>query len=164
MRDKTVPSQLVSIILTIKYTYKANGYLKMYLIHGGQIKPLLALQRGWTPNLRTSSLAAGCSEMARAETAIQCDLAFLSSWSKIPEREEASLLQILEPLWREMSIQIRSPKPLLPAWRFSAGYPVWNRGNAHSLALAFFLCKITYHPACPHASHLPQRSVSQTQI
>lgn len=45
MRDKIVPSQLLSITLTIKYTYKANGYLKMYLIHGRQIKPLLAFQR-----------------------------------------------------------------------------------------------------------------------
>ena len=45
MRDKTVPSQLLGITLTIKYTYKANGYLKMYLIHSRQIKPLLDLQR-----------------------------------------------------------------------------------------------------------------------
>lgn len=45
MRDKTVFSQLLRIILTVKYTYKANGYLKMYLIHGRQIKPLLAFQR-----------------------------------------------------------------------------------------------------------------------
>lgn len=36
MRHKTVPSQLLSIILAIKYTYKANGYLKMYLTHAGK--------------------------------------------------------------------------------------------------------------------------------
>lgn len=56
MRDKTAPSQLLSIILTIKYTYKANGYLKMYLIHGRQIKPLLAFQKLSMPNLKTLSL------------------------------------------------------------------------------------------------------------
>lgn len=55
MRDKTVPSQLVSIILTIKYTYKANGYLKMYLIRR-QVRPLLASQRGSVPSLKTLSL------------------------------------------------------------------------------------------------------------
>lgn len=38
MSHKTVLSQLLCIILTLKYTYKANGYLKMYLLHGKQIK------------------------------------------------------------------------------------------------------------------------------
>lgn len=79
--------QLLSITLTIKYTFKANGYLKMYLIHGRQIKPLLAFQRWWMPNLKTlSSLAAGCLEVTQAETTIQNYLAFLYSQSKIRER------------------------------------------------------------------------------
>ena len=68
----------------------------------------------------------------------------------------ALLLQILRPLCREITIKIRSSKPVLPAWRFPTQYPRGNRGDTHSLALACFLCKRTYHPAC--------RSVSQTQI
>ena len=155
MRHKTVPSQFLTIILTIKYTCKANGYLKMYLSHGRQIKPLLPLEGDeypiWEHFLFGCRLLRGDQSRDHNSKSLGLSVQLKQNPGTI-----ALLLQILRPLCREITIKIQSSKPVLPAWRFPTQYPRGNRGDTHSLALACFLCKRTYHPAC--------RSVSQTQI